>query len=100
MSALALTLVLLSAVAHSAWNLLLKRSPRQEVFAWASALAGGVLSLPLAVALLALWGAEPLGWAFVAVSGLLNALYYLLLSRAYGAGDLSLVYPVARERRR
>jgi uncharacterized membrane protein len=36
------------------------------------------------------------GWQLVAASGLLEAVYFVALSRAYSLGDLSLVYPIAR----
>src|SRR5262245_38690049 len=35
-------------------------------------------------------------WYYVAASAALNTCYMLLLQRAYAAGDLSLVYPLAR----
>ena len=40
MDGLSLVLVLLSAIAHSSWNLLLKQSDNKEVFVW-GILAGG-----------------------------------------------------------
>ena len=46
MTALALALVLLSALCHAAWNLLLKRSGNQEVFVWALLVGGSVMLVP------------------------------------------------------
>ena len=48
MTGLSLALVLLSAVAHASWNLLLKRGRNQEVFAWWLQIAIIVLLAPLA----------------------------------------------------
>ena len=96
MTALSLVLVLLSAVAHSSWNLLLKRSADPETFAWCLLVSATVLLAPLGVALL--WF-NPVGlpglWFVLATIGL-HVLYFNLLSRGYAQGDLSLVYPVAR----
>lgn len=39
---------------------------------------------------------EPLAWLIVLLSGLLEAVYFFTLTRAYTSGDLSLVYPIAR----
>ncbi len=38
----------------------------------------------------------PEAWAIALASGILEALYFALLSAAYARGDLSLVYPIAR----
>ena len=96
MTALSLVLVLLSAVAHSSWNLLLKRSADPETFAWCLLVTASVLLAPLGVALL--WF-NPVGfpglWFVLATIGL-HVFYFNLLSRGYAQGDLSLVYPVAR----
>ena len=96
MTALSLVLVLLSAVAHSSWNLLLKRSADPEIFVWCLLVSASVLLAPLGVALV--WF-NPVGfpglWFILATIGL-HVFYFNLLSRGYAQGDLSLVYPVAR----
>ena len=96
MTALSLVLVLLSAVAHASWNLLLKRAADPEVFAWCLLVTATVLLAPLGVALA--WF-NPVGlpglW-FVAATIGLHIVYFVLLGRGYARGDLSLVYPVAR----
>ncbi|MEE8466027.1 MAG: SMR family transporter, partial [Dehalococcoidia bacterium] len=96
MTALSLVLVLLSAVAHASWNLLLKRSGDPEIFSWCLLVTATVLLAPLGVVLLWL---NPVGftglWFILATIGL-HVLYFNLLSRGYAQGDLSLVYPVAR----
>ena len=35
-------------------------------------------------------------WPYLVASSVFNTGYMLMLNRAYGAGDLSLVYPIAR----
>lgn len=96
MTGLSLALVLLSALCHVTWNLLLKRSGNQEVFAWALLIAGSVMLAPLAAALFRFHPIAMPGWWFVAATMALHVLYFFLLGRAYSRGDLSLVYPVAR----
>ena len=96
MTAISLVLVLLSAVAHSSWNLLLKRSADPEIFAWGMLALATVLLAPLGMALL--WF-NPVGFPglwFVLATIALHVFYFNLLSRGYAQGDLSLVYPVAR----
>ena len=96
MTAFALGLVLLSALCHATWNLLLKRAGRQEVFAWALLISTSILLLPLGVALLLLNPIAGSGYWFVLVSAGLQAFYFVMLGRAYSRGDLGLVYPIAR----
>ena len=96
MTALALGLVLLSASCHAAWNLLLKRSGNQEVFAWMLLVAGSVMLLPLGVVLLWLHPVSSPGYWLALASVAVHIFYFILLGRAYSKGDLSLVYPIAR----
>ncbi len=96
MTALSLLLVLLSAVAHSSWNLLLKRAGAPEVFAWCLLVVATVLLAPLGVALAWFYPVGFPGLWFVAATIGLHIVYFVLLGRGYASGDLSLVYPVAR----
>ena len=96
MTALTLVLVLLSAVAHASWNLLLKRAADPEVFAWCLLVTATVLFAPLGVALAWSNPVEFPGLWFVAATIGLHIVYFVLLGRGYARGDLSLVYPVAR----
>lgn len=96
MTVLSLVLVLLSAVAHSSWNLLLKRSADPEVFAWCLLVSATVLLAPLGVALLWFNAVGFPGLWFALATVCLHVFYFILLGRAYAQGDLSLVYPVAR----
>lgn len=98
MSPLALTLVLSAACVHAAWNYLLKRSGGGTVFVWWFATASAAVYAP--VALYLAWHSAgaitAYGYAFIAISGVLHTIYYMLLDRGYRTGDLSLVYPIAR----
>ena len=96
MTLLSLGLVLLSALAHSTWNLLLKRSSEPEIFVWWLLVVEAVLMLPLGVVLFWFFPIAPVGWLFVLATVILHVLYFILLGRGYAQGDLSVVYPIAR----
>ena len=96
MTAVSLILVLLAAVAHASWNLLLKRATDPEVFAWCLLVVATVLLAPLGVALLWYNSVGLTGLWFILATIALHVLYFNLLARGYAQGDLSLVYPVAR----
>ena len=96
MTAVSLILVLLAAVAHASWNLLLKRADDPEVFAWCLLVVATVLLAPLAVVLLFYNSVDVTGLWFILATIVLHVLYFNLLARGYVQGDLSLVYPVAR----
>lgn len=92
-----LNVVLLLAAAgvvHSTWNLLAKKSLDSQAFLWlALVCAAALFAVPFAL----LYTPFPAqGWLYIALSGALEAVYYLLLGSAYSAGDLSLVYPLSR----
>jgi len=97
-SLFALALVLGAAVLHATWNLLAKRAVADTPFLWLAYLVGAVAFAPFAIAILVI--ARPtLGWPavlFVAVATCLQLLYFATLTAGYRAGDLSLVYPIAR----
>ena len=96
MTALSLALVLLSAVAHASWNLMLKRAGDPEVFAWVMLVVGSILLAPVGLALLWYNSMDFPGLWFLLASVVLHVFYFILLARGYATGDLSLVYPVAR----
>jgi drug/metabolite transporter (DMT)-like permease len=91
----ALLLVLGAAFCHSFWNLLVKTEPRRVEVTFGALLVGVLLASPvLLVHSVTELGAE--AWALVALSAVFETAYMLGLAAAYGAGDLSLVYPIAR----
>ncbi|HUN21630.1 MAG TPA: DMT family transporter [Anaerolineales bacterium] len=89
-------LLLLAAVAHTAWNLLLKQSSQRYLISWWALLMMGVLLLPIA-----LWlEPAPARWMpilpLLLLSAGFEAAYYWTLMSAYQKGDFGLVYPIAR----
>lgn len=88
-----LLLLLLAALLHAIANALMKESRDKIAFAWWML---GVFCVLGAPALFYIPHVQPVAWWIVLLSGLLEAIYFFSLTRAYTAGDLSLVYPIAR----
>lgn len=98
MPAAAVGLVAIAAVFHASWNLIAKRTGGGIAFLWLFGVAGSLCMLPPAV-IAAVRMDRPLDSAdLVAVlgSGFIHVFYFSLLQGGYRAGDLSVVYPVAR----
>ncbi|HEY0381097.1 MAG TPA: DMT family transporter [Candidatus Elarobacter sp.] len=97
-----LALVLIAAVLHAAWNLLAKRAQAADTvaFVWLTTVISVAVYLPVvAVWLIFVPLRQPLtafDLAFIAGTAVIHCAYFLLLQRGYRAGDLSLVYPLAR----
>jgi drug/metabolite transporter (DMT)-like permease len=97
-TAWALTLIVSAAFIHATWNLLNKRASGHATFTWLVAVSSALLYAPLAAAAVFYWGASVslTAIAFMAGSAVLHTAYFVLLNEGYRAGDLSLVYPLAR----
>jgi drug/metabolite transporter (DMT)-like permease len=94
----ALILILAAAFVHATWNLLNKRASGHATFTWLVAVLSALFYLPVAAAAVVYWEA-PIGITaigFMAGSAVLHTAYFVLLNEGYRAGDLSLVYPLAR----
>jgi drug/metabolite transporter (DMT)-like permease len=92
-SLVALGLILVAAIMHAGWNLVVKQATRKQVFMWL-ALVAGVLCF-LVVPLIS--SPLPLSvWPYLAGSALAEAIYYVTLTWAYDLDDFSLIYPLAR----
>jgi len=94
-----IALVLVSAGLHVAWNVRLKTAGDPLRTATVGMLAASVGIVPVGIVAWWLDGAPPLpveGIALGVVSGVVEAVYFVLLSAAYRRGDLSVVYPIAR----
>jgi drug/metabolite transporter (DMT)-like permease len=93
MPSLAILLLLISAVLHTSWNLLIKQSEDKYIVTWWMVTIGGVF----AVIALLFTGLPPRSmWIFALISICVEATYFTTLSYAYQDNDFSLIYPVAR----
>lgn len=99
MPTVAIALVLVAAVLHAGWNVLLKTSGDTLTTAVRLQAIGTVVLVPIAVVAW-LWNDRPAvsGKAFglAMLSAVLEAAYFICLASAYRRGGLSLVYPLAR----
>jgi drug/metabolite transporter (DMT)-like permease len=86
-------LVLLAAVLHASWNVLVKIGG-DRLLVQTIVIGTGSLACALALPWVAL---PPLAaWPFVVASVVIHNVYFFFLLRAYAHGDLSQVYPIAR----
>lgn len=96
MTGTAVALVLIAAVAHASWNLLVRKSNVPELTNWFMAFLGGIIALPFAVFYLLTEAPSATGWVFIVGTIVFHIGYFFTLGKAYKHGDLSVVYPVAR----
>jgi drug/metabolite transporter (DMT)-like permease len=99
-SATAVALILVAAVAHATWNLFSKQASAAGAssFVWLMSLTATAVYAPVVAVsvLLSPPRLTLLDWVFMAGTGLLQVGYFLFLQAGYRLGDLSLVYPVGR----
>ena len=89
----ALALILIAAILHASWNLVLKQARYKQVFLWWALLIGTLCFAALFITHLAL----PLWiWPYVLSSAIMETAYMVTLTLAYDIDDFSLIYPIAR----
>jgi len=89
----AFALALGAAFLHALWNILLARERDPEPATAVAICASVVVFAPVAAFR---WEVEPEVWPFIAVTSLLQLVYFSLLATAYRRAELSFVYPIAR----
>lgn len=82
-----------AAVLHAGWNLAIKQSGDRWLALWGQFFVAGV---GCAVLVFTLGGVPASAWLWAAASGLTHVGYVWFLARAYGLGDFSVTYPIAR----
>jgi drug/metabolite transporter (DMT)-like permease len=92
-AALLYGLVILSAILHAVWNALVKSAGDRTLTMVAIRTAGLMLGL---AALPFVDRPESESWKWLGLTAAVQFVYYALLIRSYGAGDMSVVYPLAR----
>lgn len=98
MTLFAIALVLTSAVLHALWNYVAKQSSGGIVFAWLFGMIEMAIFIPVLIVLAIV---EPFSislfqFFFICVASALHVAYFLLLTKGYQVGDLSVVYPLSR----
>ena len=97
MSALAILLVLLSALFHALRSLFTKESGDKQIFLWLYSLFALLFFLPPFFYFLYQVGiTHAAAYVWSAASGFIHFLYWIFLTNSYKEGDLSHVYPIMR----
>ncbi|HVN53922.1 MAG TPA: EamA family transporter [Anaerolineaceae bacterium] len=93
MSLPALALLIVAALLHAGWNLLLKQAGEKYIASWWGIVVSSVICLPI----LAFRPPIPAQiWPYLLASAVCEALYFAALAGAYQVEDFSLIYPLAR----
>ncbi|MGB8536517.1 MAG: hypothetical protein WCD57_08895 [Acidobacteriaceae bacterium] len=94
----AFLLIIFAALAHATWNFLAKRAAHSKHLIWLASVTEAVVFAPVAVWVLKdAWPRLGLRAAlFLLATGVLHVLYTESLLRGYRAGELTVVYPLAR----
>lgn len=97
MTTVAIVLVLLSALTHVAWNTASKRVRPTATYFFLAHSVGAMVMIPVLF-----WHRDILPlipgsvWGWLAATTVFMTGYYVALAAAYRAGDMSVVYPLAR----
>ncbi len=98
MPASALALVILAGLIHACWNIAAKKAGGDVRFSFFTAFVMMVVWAPIGLWMgwqqVPAWGL--LEWALVGTSGIIHAVYFVVLLRGYRKADLTVVYPLAR----
>jgi len=93
-------LVLGSAFCHAGWNFAARKVSGNFIVLWSSLWIGTFFLLPLVlIVLFKLDGAliiQTRGIPYIIATGLIHAVYFILLGISYQHGEISMVYPIAR----
>ncbi len=93
MPLLAIVFALAAAVLHAFWNLLLARARDVECATAVALIAAVAVFAPVTALTLRI---DSRAWPFIAVTSMLQLVYFALLATAYRGSELSVVYPLAR----
>lgn len=93
MSAGVLLVVLLGALLHASWNMLVKAAPDTRLATALVYIGGGLIA---ALALPFLPAPAPASWPYIAAATVTELFYGMVLAAAYRVGDLSHAYPLMR----
>ena len=97
MSALAIALVLISALFHALRSLFTKESGDKQIFLWLYSIFALLFYSPLFLYFLYRVGIiHPVAYVWCIGSGFIHFIYWLFLTNSYQKGDLSHVYPIMR----
>lgn len=96
MTLFAFLLVVLAATLHALWNFTAKKSAGNLSVIW----VGLVIATAAFIPFLFLLSPQQIlvleAWPFILATGIIHAVYFFALAKAYEYGDMSVVYPISR----
>ena len=93
MSTTLFIIIIITAVAHTSWNVLLKTSENKVLFLRSFLLLGSFLFLPV---LFFIQPPSPSSYVFLAASLFIHIFYNIFLIKMYSFSEISFSYPIAR----
>lgn len=94
MTLVTLCLIFLAALFHSIWNIIAKSSKHKLTLMWLQMMITSVFFVPYAMLRFGLPARE--AWPTLIFSSVMQITYYVLLSKCYRSGSISIVYPLTR----
>ena len=85
-----------AACLHAGWNLAVKRNVDSGLALWGQFFIAMFIAAGALVAWAVVGDGPSFAWQFTLLSGITHLPYTMLLARAYGTGDFSVAYPIAR----
>jgi uncharacterized membrane protein len=96
MTLFAFLLVILAAALHALWNFAAKKASGNLSVIWIGLVLAAIVIIPFLFFLSPEQIFVTKAWPFVLVTGIIHAVYFFALAKAYEHGDISIVYPIAR----
>ena len=96
MPLLAFLLIILAAALHALWNFAAKKASGNLSVIWIGLAMATIAIIPF----LFLLSPDQIfvleAWPFILATGIIHAVYFFAVAKAYEHGDISIVYPIAR----
>lgn len=92
----AFLLVILAATLHALWNFTAKKASGNLSVIWIGLVLAAIAIIPFLFFLSPEQTFISKAWPFVLATGIIHAIYFFALAKAYEHGDISVVYPISR----
>ena len=92
----AFLLVILAAALHALWNFAAKKASGNLSVIWIGLVLATIATIPFLFFLSPEQIFVSKAWPFILATGIIHAVYFFALAKAYEHGDISVVYPISR----
>lgn len=92
----AFLLVILAATLHALWNFAAKKASGNLGVIWIGLALATIFIIPFLFFLSPEQIFVSKAWPFILATGIIHAVYFFAVAKAYEHGDISIVYPIAR----